>query len=199
MQQMFTHSHEWMDSILKVKEEGYITSVLNWRYKRSLQIFTSLEEFRCLLLLVQVRRRIECEIKRRSSAARQSSQFSCEFRFPPSPVVMNFENWPKNKTPACRLKGRYLRDEVGSFITWKVVGVEPQEPAEGVGHLYQMAPGSLPGEVSQAYRARRRPRVWSRTRGSDCNTQLSCECRGIILEELGDVSRQRGHWVKMEG
>lgn len=104
-QQMFTHSHEWMDSILKVKEQGYIMSVLNWRYKRSLQIFTSLEEFRCLLLLVQVRRRIECETKRRGRAARQSSRFSCEFRFPPSPVVMNFENWPKNKKPACRWRG----------------------------------------------------------------------------------------------
>lgn len=33
MQQMFTRSHEWMDSILKVKEQGYVTSVLNWRYK----------------------------------------------------------------------------------------------------------------------------------------------------------------------
>lgn len=82
MQQMFTHSHEWMDSILKVKEQGYITSALNWRYKQSLQIFTSLEEFRCLLLLVQVRRRIECEIKRRSGS---------RSTFPPSPVVMNFE------------------------------------------------------------------------------------------------------------
>lgn len=33
MQQMFTRSHEWTDSILKVKEQGYIMSVLNSRYK----------------------------------------------------------------------------------------------------------------------------------------------------------------------
>lgn len=76
-------------------------------------------------------------LKEGAEPKRRSFRFSGQSSFPPSPMVMNFEYWPKTKKPACSVKGHSLRDRVRSSLTRKVLGVEPlaapphrEEPAE---------------------------------------------------------------------
>ncbi len=63
-----------------------------------------------------------------------------------------------------RVAGRTLRDRVRSSVTREELGVEPlllhieRNQLRWLGHLFQMSPGRLPGEVLRAFPTGRRPR-----------------------------------------
>ncbi len=89
-----------------------------------------------------------------------------------------------------RVAGRTLRDRVRSSVTREELGVEPlllhieRNQLRWLGHLFQMSPGRLPGEVLRAFPTGRRPRGRPRTRWRDYVSQLAWQRLGVPPEEL---------------
>ncbi|KAK3521399.1 hypothetical protein QTP70_004353 [Hemibagrus guttatus] len=96
-----------------------------------------------------------------------------------------------------RVAGRSLRDRVRSSVTREELGVEPlllhieRGLLRWLGHLFQMPPGRLPGEVFQACPTGKRPRGRPRKRWRDYVSWLAWERLGVPTEELEEVSGER--------
>ncbi|KAK3565106.1 hypothetical protein QTP86_033155, partial [Hemibagrus guttatus] len=96
-----------------------------------------------------------------------------------------------------RVAGRSPRDRVRSSITREDLGVEPlllhieRGQLRWLGHLFQMPPGHLPGEVFRACPTGKRPRGRPRTCWRDYVFQLAWERLGVPPEELEEVARER--------
>ncbi|KAK3556338.1 hypothetical protein QTP70_007102 [Hemibagrus guttatus] len=102
-----------------------------------------------------------------------------------------------------RVAGRSLRDRVRSSVTREGLGVEPlllhikRGQLRWLGHLLQIPPGRLPGEVFRACPTGKRPRGRPRTRWRDYVFQLARECLGVPPEELEEVAREREVWASL--
>ncbi|KAK3519754.1 hypothetical protein QTP70_003889 [Hemibagrus guttatus] len=102
-----------------------------------------------------------------------------------------------------RVAGRSLRDRVRSSVTREELGVEllllhiERGQLRWLGHLFQMPPGRLPGEVFQACSTGKRPRGRPRTRWRDYVSRLTWERLGIPPEELEEVSGEREVWESL--
>ncbi|KAK3550423.1 hypothetical protein QTP86_025157 [Hemibagrus guttatus] len=100
-----------------------------------------------------------------------------------------------------RVAGRSLRDRVRSSVTREELGVEPlllhieRGQLRWLGHLFQMHPGRLPGEVFRACPTGKRPRGRPRTHWRDYVSRLAWERLGVPPEELEEVSEEREVWV----
>ncbi|KAK3550319.1 hypothetical protein QTP86_024317 [Hemibagrus guttatus] len=96
-----------------------------------------------------------------------------------------------------RVAGRSLRDRVRSSVTREELGVEPlllhieRGLLRWLGHLFQMPPGRLPGEVFRACPTGKRPRGRPRKRWRDYVSWLAWERLGVPTEELEEVSGER--------
>ncbi|KAK3538840.1 hypothetical protein QTP86_015967 [Hemibagrus guttatus] len=96
-----------------------------------------------------------------------------------------------------RVAGRSLRDRVRSSVTREELGVEPlllhikRGQLRWLGHLFQMPPGRLPGEVFRACPTGKRPRGRPRTRWRDYVFRLAWERLGVPPEVLEEVARER--------
>ena len=102
-----------------------------------------------------------------------------------------------------RVAGHSLRNGVRSSVTREELGVEllllhiERSQLRWLGHLYRMPPGRLPREVFLACPTVRRPRGRPWTHWSDYVSQLAWEHFGILLEELEEVSGERGIWASL--
>ncbi|KAK3534690.1 hypothetical protein QTP86_020345 [Hemibagrus guttatus] len=102
-----------------------------------------------------------------------------------------------------RVAGCSLRDRVRSSVTREELGVEPlllhieRGQLRWLGHLFQMPPGHLSGEVFRACPSRKRPRGRPRTHWRDYVSRLTWECLGIPPEELEEVSGEREVWASL--
>ncbi|KAK3507209.1 hypothetical protein QTP70_010211 [Hemibagrus guttatus] len=102
-----------------------------------------------------------------------------------------------------RVAGRSLRDRVRSSVTRQGLGVEPlllhieRGQLRWLGHLFQMPPGRLPGEVFWACPTGKRPRGRPRTRWRDYVSRLAWERLGVPPEELEEVARERLNTVQV--
>uniref|UniRef100_A0AAY5KR82 Reverse transcriptase domain-containing protein n=1 Tax=Esox lucius TaxID=8010 RepID=A0AAY5KR82_ESOLU len=102
-----------------------------------------------------------------------------------------------------RVAGRSLRDRVRSSVTRDELRVEPlllhikRGQLRWLGHLFQMPPERLPGNVFWSRPTGRRPRGRPRTRWRDYVSRLAWECLGVPLEELEEVSREREVWASL--
>ncbi|KAK3546888.1 hypothetical protein QTP86_003816 [Hemibagrus guttatus] len=91
----------------------------------------------------------------------------------------------------------FLRRVAGCSATQEELGVEPlllhitRGQLRWLGHLFQMPPGRLPGEVFRACPTGKRPRGRPRTRWRDYVSRLTWERLGIPPEELEEVSVER--------
>ncbi|KAK3514742.1 hypothetical protein QTP70_029692 [Hemibagrus guttatus] len=89
-----------------------------------------------------------------------------------------------------RVAGRSLRDRIRSSVTREELGVEPlllrieRGQLRWLGHLFQMPPGRLSGEVFRACPTGKRPRGRPRTRWRDYVFRLAWERLGVNPEEL---------------
>ncbi|KAK3560032.1 hypothetical protein QTP86_033830, partial [Hemibagrus guttatus] len=96
-----------------------------------------------------------------------------------------------------RVAGCSLRDRVRSSVTQEELGVKPlllhieRGQLRWLGHLFQMPPGRLPGEVFRACPIGKRPRGRPRTCWRDYVSQLAWERLWVPLEELEEVSGER--------
>ncbi|KAK3529325.1 hypothetical protein QTP70_029151 [Hemibagrus guttatus] len=103
-----------------------------------------------------------------------------------------------------RVAGRSLRDRVRSSVTREELGVEPlllhieRGQLRWLGHLFQMPPGRLPGEVFWACPTGKRPRGRPRTRWRDYVSRLAWERLGVPPEELEEVSGERERYMEIE-
>ncbi|KAK3574348.1 hypothetical protein QTP86_005151 [Hemibagrus guttatus] len=103
----------------------------------------------------------------------------------------------------CWVVRRSLRDRVRSSVTREELGVEPlllhieRGQLRWLGHLFQMPPGRLPGEVFRACPTGKRPRGRPRTGWRDCVSQLAWERLGVPPEELEKVSGEREVWASL--
>ncbi|KAK3517849.1 hypothetical protein QTP70_020994 [Hemibagrus guttatus] len=102
-----------------------------------------------------------------------------------------------------RVAGHSLRDTVRSSVTREELGVEllllhiERGQLRWLGHLFQMPPGRLPGEVFQAYPTGKRPWGRPRTRWRDYVSRLAWERLGVPPEELEEVSGEREVWASL--
>uniref|UniRef100_A0A3B3BDQ3 Cadherin domain-containing protein n=1 Tax=Oryzias melastigma TaxID=30732 RepID=A0A3B3BDQ3_ORYME len=102
-----------------------------------------------------------------------------------------------------RVAGHSLRDRVRSSVTRRELGVGPlllrieRSQLRWLGHLIQMPPGRLPGEVFRACPTGRRPRGRPRTRWRDYVSRLAWKCLGVPPEELEEVGGEREVWASL--
>ncbi|KAK3542727.1 hypothetical protein QTP70_000092 [Hemibagrus guttatus] len=96
-----------------------------------------------------------------------------------------------------KVAGRSLRDSVRSSVTREELGVEPlllhieRGQLRWLGHLFQMPPGCLPGEVFRACPTGKRHRGRPRIRWRDYVSRLAWERLRVPPEELEEVSGER--------
>ncbi|XP_061647372.1 uncharacterized protein LOC133486367 [Phyllopteryx taeniolatus] len=96
-----------------------------------------------------------------------------------------------------RVSGLSLRGRVRSSVIREDLRVEPlllhieRTQMRWLGHLIQMPPGRLPGEVFWAGPIGRRPRGRPRTRRRNYILRLAWERLGIPPEELDEVAGER--------
>ncbi|KAK3506093.1 hypothetical protein QTP70_018234, partial [Hemibagrus guttatus] len=102
-----------------------------------------------------------------------------------------------------RVAGRFLRDRVRSSVTREELGVEPlflhieRGLLRWLGHLFQMPPRCLPGEVFRACPTGKRPRGRPRTHWRDHVSRLVWESLGVPPEELEEVPGEREVWASL--
>lgn len=90
----------------------------------------------------------------RSWVKRQSSLFTDQSTFQPSPMVMNIGSWPKDRSRIQAAKMSFLHRVAGwSYVTREELGVEPpllhmeRSRLRRLGHLYQMSLRRLPWDI----------------------------------------------------
>ncbi|KAK3507766.1 hypothetical protein QTP70_000218 [Hemibagrus guttatus] len=102
-----------------------------------------------------------------------------------------------------RVAGRSLRDRLRSSVIREELGIEPlllhieRGQLRWLGHLFQMPPGRLPGEVFRACPTGKRPRGRPRTCWRDYAFRLAWERLGVPPEELEEVAREREVWASL--
>ncbi|XP_042604086.1 uncharacterized protein LOC122141275 [Cyprinus carpio] len=102
-----------------------------------------------------------------------------------------------------RVAGCSLREGLRSLTTREELRIKllllhiERSQLRGLGHLFRMPPGRLPGEVFRARPTGRRPRGRPRTRWRDFVSRLAWERLGIPPEELEEVSREREVWASL--